>query len=119
MEIGLIDAGLESSIERDRWAAAEAAGELIAERPWDAWGVVLRHGISSDEDTRTAVATCVLEHLLESHFETFFPLLEAEIRGGQKLLADTFTRGWKFGEAEMPINSERWDKLVAELTRLE
>jgi hypothetical protein len=115
--ISEIDLGLGSDDERIRWAAAEAAGEMIEARPWEAWQLVLRHGSSSIEDTRTAVATCVLEHLLESQFDTFFPLVEAQVRAGNVLLGDTLRRCWKFGIAEERENAERWDKLVAEAKR--
>lgn len=115
--IGEIDAGLSSTDEKARWDAAEAAGELIELRPWDVWRLVLRHGGSENEDTRTAVATCILEHLLEDHFHTFFPLLEAQIRAGNKLLGETLGLCWKFGVAEEPQNAERWDSLLREARR--
>lgn len=115
--IGEIDADLSSSDEKTRWAAAQAAGELIAQTPWDVWRLVLRHGISKNEDTRAAVATCMLEHLLEDHFDTFFPLLETQIRNGNYLLGDTLRRCWKLGIAELPDNAERWDRLVSDVRR--
>ncbi len=115
--IGKIDAGLRSRNAQERWAAAEAAGELIAVKPWDVWRLVLRHGASDDEDLRTAVATCMLEHLLEDHFDTFFPLLEAQIRGGNYALGDTLRRCWKLGAAELPNNAKKWDRLLSDAKR--
>ena len=112
MTISEIDVGLDSGVESMRWAAAAAAGELVASRPWDVWRLVLRHGASEDEDTRAAVATCMLEHLLESHFDTFFPLIENHIRSGGILLGDTLRRCWKLGIAERPENAKRWDRLI-------
>jgi hypothetical protein len=65
-----IEEGLSSLDETTRWQAAIAAEELIYEgRPQDAWFVVKKYGSSENEDVRTAIATCVLEHLLEYHFE--------------------------------------------------
>ena len=110
-----IDSDLSSSDEKVQWAAAAAAGELIQERPWDVWRLVLRHGASQNEETRSAVATCMLEHLLENDFETFFPLLENQIRAGKLLLGDTLRRCWKLGRAEEPRNAKRWDKLVRDV----
>lgn len=118
MHIEDIDAGLSSDEESTRWAAAEAAGELIAESPWDVWRLVLRHGGSANEDVRVAVATCILEHLLEHQFAAFFPLLEAEIRAGNHLLGDTFRRCWKFGDAEEASNAKKWDSLLREVRKL-
>lgn len=86
-----IEKGLSSQDEKVRWEAAVAAGELIAVRPLDVWSIVKKHGSIDDPDLRTAVATCILEHLLEHHFEDFFPLLEKEIEGGNLLLGETFS----------------------------
>lgn len=107
-----IDAALRSEDARVRWEAAEAAYELVASQPQIAWDIVVSHGDNPLEDVRDAVATCILEHLLEHYFHEYFPLLEREIVSGRTLLGDTFRRCWKFGQAELPENSTRWNKLV-------
>lgn len=107
-----IDAGLRSMVEKERWTAAEAAGDLLASRPQAVWNLIVTHGISPIEDVRDAVATCMLEHLLEEHFDEYFPLLEHEIRSGKLLLGDTLRRCWKLGVAELEENSDRWEGLV-------
>jgi len=106
-----IDAGLRSRNEKKRWAAAIDAGDLLYTRPRAVWKLILEHGSSRSEDRRTAVATCMLEHLLEEYFAEYFPLLEKEIRAGNRLLGDTFTRCWKFGQSKSRLNSNRWDRL--------
>lgn len=107
-----IEAGLRSDSEKVRWAAAEAAGALVTSRPRAVWNLVLAHGASPIEDVRAAVATCMLEHLLEEHFNEYFSPLEQEVRSGNLLLGDTLRRCWKMGQAELPENSARWDELV-------
>jgi len=82
-----IDAGLRSDVESERWSAAEAGGRLLASRSRAVWNLVVTHGVSANEDVRAAVATCMLEHLLEERFDEFFPLLEAEIRSGKSFWA--------------------------------
>lgn len=108
-----IDAGLRSDVESERWSAAEAAGELLASHPGEVWNLVVAHGVSGNEDVRAAVATCMLEHLLEERFDEYFPLLESEIRSGKVLLGDTLRRCWKLGLSELPHNAARWDALVS------
>lgn len=108
-----IDAGLRSQDEKERWSAAEAAGDLIARRPRAVWNLVVVHGTSANEDVRAAVATCMLEHLLEERFDEYFPLLESEVLSGKLLLGDTLRRCWKLGLAELPDNSARWDQVVS------
>lgn len=108
-----IDAGLRSDDEKERWSAAEAAGELVESRPRAVWNLVVAHGVSSCEDVRAAVATCMLEHLLEERFDEYFPLLESEIQSGKLLLGDTLRRCWKLGLSERPDNAARWDNVVS------
>jgi hypothetical protein len=111
IEIADIESGLSSQDEKVRWNAAVAAGELIAVRPLDVWSIVKKYGSIDNPDLRTAVATCILEHLLEHHFDDFFPLLDREIESGNHLLGETFSQCWKFGQSELPQNSLLWDKL--------
>ena len=69
--VNVIEAALKSSSEKERWGAAEAAMEYVY------------------LDLRQAIASCVLEHVLKHHFETFFQRLEAEIRCGNGNLRNT------------------------------
>jgi hypothetical protein len=116
IETADIENGLSSEDEKVRWDAAIAAGELIAVRPRDVWSIVKKYGSIDDPDLRTAVATCILEHLLEHCFEDFFPLLEKEIEGGNLLLGETFSECWKFGQSELPQNTVLWDNLQSKIT---
>lgn len=84
---------------------------LIAASPGEVWSIVKKFGTIDIPDLRTAVATCILEHLLEQHFEEFFPLLENEVMGGNQLLGETFLECWKLELADIPKNSAKWDRL--------
>jgi hypothetical protein len=96
-----------------RWQAIIAIGDFIQEEPGAIWSFILRWGSSADEDLRYAVATCLLEHLLEHHFRRFFLQVEEAVRS-DALLADTFSKCWKFGQAKEENNSKRFDSLQAE-----
>jgi hypothetical protein len=103
--------------ERDpRWQAIIKVGYHIETDPEAIWPFVLRWGSHDDEDLRTAIATCLLEHLLEYHFDSIFPHVEAAARSNRNF-ADTVCRCWKLGQAEEPTRARRFDRLVASIRR--
>ena len=59
-----------------------------------------------------AVATCLLEHLLQHHFDGFIARVEEEAMGSARF-ADTVCGCWKFGQAEEPSRAARLDRLIA------
>ena len=61
----VIDRNLASRSEHARWQAAIALGELAQSAPDRIWPLVLKHGSRRHADVRMAIATCVLEHILE------------------------------------------------------
>lgn len=67
-------------------------------------------GSHEDEDLRAAIATCLLEHLLEHHFDTIFPPVEKAAKENQ-LFEDMFCGCRKFGQSEVQKNAERFDRL--------
>lgn len=96
--------------EDPRWQAIIAIGEHVESHPEEVWRFVARWGASTQADLRDAVATCLLEHLLEHHFESIFPRVQ-ELAETDRMFADTFSRCWKFGQAELPENATRFDEL--------
>jgi hypothetical protein len=100
-----------------RWQAIITVGKFIESEPEAVWSFVRRWGSSPDADLRDALATCVLEHLLEFHFEQFFPPMEGVART-DPLFADTVSRCWKFGQCAEPGCAERFDRLVASIHRI-
>jgi hypothetical protein len=77
-----------------RWQALIVIGELMWTHPEEVWQVVLAHGGSEDSDMRAGVATVLLEHLLEEHFEEYFPRIRAEILRGSARFAETVGMCW-------------------------
>jgi hypothetical protein len=96
-----------------RWQAIIAIEDFILEEPEAIWPFILRWGNSTDEDLRSAIATCLLDHSLAHHFGRFFPRLEEAVRSNS-MLADTFLKCWKLGQAKEEDNSKRFDGLRAE-----
>ena len=61
-----------NSQDEDRWQAVIAIGEYIESDPEPVSDGVHRWGKHPLEDFRTAIATVLLEHLLEHHFDLIF-----------------------------------------------
>jgi hypothetical protein len=100
--------------EDPRWQAIIQVGNFIEHEPEVIWPFVLRWGSHEDEDVRAAVATCLLEHLLEHHFETIFPLVETAARSNA-WFGKTTAQCWKFGQAKEPSCAQRFDRLLSDL----
>ena len=97
-----------------RWQAVIEIGNFVADQPETIWPFVLKWGSHEDEDIRNAIATCLLEHLLEHNFDLLFPRVEAAARSNAHF-ADTTARCAKFGQAEEPTRAARFDCLRAEI----
>jgi hypothetical protein len=93
-----------------RWQAIIAVGEYIESDPEAVWSFIRRWGGHPQEDLRAAVATCLLEHLLEYHFAAYFPQVERAALA-DALFADTLLRCSQFGQAEEPDNARRFAAL--------
>jgi hypothetical protein len=99
--------------QRDwRWQCIIDLGEYVESNPEEVWAFVAQWGGHRDEDLRSAIATCLLEHLLEHHFDAIFPRVE------QRALVDKrfgamFGICAKFGQSELPKNAPRFDALKA------
>jgi hypothetical protein len=103
--------------ERDpRWQAIIRVGEFIESEPEAVWAFAIRWGKHGQTDLRTAVATCLVEHLLEYHFELIFPLVRQAALNSVRF-ADTFERCWWFGQAEYPKNARRINGWSASFAR--
>lgn len=101
-----------------RWQAIIRIAEYIESDPEPVWQFILRWGAHPQEDLRDAIATCLLEHLLEYHFSAYFPRVE-QAALADPAFGDTFLRCWQFGQAEEAGNAERFASLVERLGRQE
>jgi hypothetical protein len=104
----------EDSID-PRWQAIISVAEFIPSHPDEVWHFARTWGGHADADLRAAIATCVLEHLLEHHFEAVWPKVEAAVRD-DALFAETFSMCWKFGQAAESKNAARMDQLKREIS---
>ena len=103
-------------VEDPRWQAIIEVGNFVPEEPEAVWPFVLRWGSHGDDDLRAAIATCLLEHLLEHHFDLIFPRVEA-VAKSNLFFAKTTAQCWKFGKAKEPQRAKRFDRLRAELRK--
>lgn len=103
--------------ERDpRWQAIIRVGEFIQTQPEAVWSFAHRWGRHARRDLRSAVATCLLEHLLEHHFELVFPRVRRASLESVRF-ADTFASCWSFGRSREPKNAARVKRLQGQLAR--
>jgi hypothetical protein len=77
-----------------RWQAMIVIGESIASNPDAVWEIVCEYGDSADSDMRTAMATVLLEHLLDHDFERYFAFVRKEISRGRVRLLNTLSMCW-------------------------
>jgi hypothetical protein len=96
------------------WQAIIEVGEYIQTEPQEVWFFIRKWGKHPNKDLRAAVATCLLEHLLEYHFEEFFPAVRDTCRQSKRF-ASTFSMCFLFGQAKQPENSKAFDEQINEL----
>ena len=94
-----------------RWQAIIGVADYIRQHPNEVWRFTRKWGSHANTDLRTAVATCLLEHLLEHHFDSIFPLVSEACRQSRRF-ADTFSRCAEFGQASERGNRERFRELA-------
>jgi hypothetical protein len=97
-----------------RWQAIIAVADFIDADPHAVLSFALRWGVHEDLDLRQAVATCVLEHLLEGHFDFCFPEIEKLARSSP-MFAETLAMCWRMGDLEVPKNAAKLDRLLKQL----
>lgn len=99
--------------EDPRWQAVIRVAEHIENSPREVWAFANRWGRHENDDLRAAIATCVLEHLIDCHFDLVFPLVQQSVRES-KSFADTFSRCWAFGQSLSGENAGRFEALQEE-----
>ena len=94
-----------------RWQAIILVGDFIESDPLPVWEFAAKWGRHPSKDLRMAIATCLLEHLLEYHFDLIFPRIQEAVRQSKRFRA-TLGICAKCGQAEKARNSRRLDSLT-------
>lgn len=97
-----------------RWQSLLMLGDYAGTHPAKIWPLVLKWGSVRNYDIRRGVACCVLEHILEHHFDPYFDHAIAHIQEGNRRFAYTLAYCWKLGQAESPGNADRFDAFRSE-----
>lgn len=97
-----------------RWQAIIDLGKFVESHPEPLWDFCLQWGKHPSADLRAAIATCLLEHLLECHFDLLFPRLRKAALQSSRF-TDTFSRCWWLGEARLEHNLRRLERLRSQL----
>jgi len=97
-----------------RWQAIIAVAEYLESDPEPVWEFVAQWGVYPDSDLQSSIATCILEHLFEHHFDLVFPRA-AELARANANFANTVRLCWSFGQAEAPRRQQTLKALLAEL----
>jgi hypothetical protein len=98
------------AVVNPRWQAIIAVADYVASEPEAVWKFVCRWAEYDDDDLKMALGTCLLEHLLEHHFETYFDRVE-QACGQSQQFARVFATCWGFGDTKQPENAARFDRL--------
>jgi hypothetical protein len=98
-----------------RWKAIIKVGEYIETNPEEVWLFIRKWSTHPSEDLRMAISTCLLEHLLEYHFDMYFPKVKKACYQSKRF-ASTFSSCSKFGQAKFPENSKLFNELKNKLT---
>lgn len=97
-----------------RWEAIIDLSSFIETEPEAVWEFILRWGKHPQADLRTAIGCCMLEHLLEYHFATYFPRVRETALSSPRF-AGTFRMCYAFGQSELPKNSAKFRRLKEQL----
>jgi hypothetical protein len=97
-----------------RWHAIIAVSEYLESDPEPVWEFAAQWGQCSDPDLQSGIATCILEHLLEHHFDFVFPRA-AELARANATFAETLRLCWSYGQAEISHNRRALKMLLSEV----
>jgi hypothetical protein len=98
-----------------RWQAIIEIGEFVETNPEEIWSFILKWGVHENEDLRMAISTCLLELLLEYHFDLIFPRLKKALATDKRLTYIT-KMVWAFGQSDLPANRAKLERLQKKLS---
>jgi hypothetical protein len=97
-----------------RWQAIIKIGEYIENNPQEVWLFIRKWATHPNEDLRMAISMCLLEHLLEFHFDDYFPKVKKACYQSKRF-SGTFDMCSNFGQSNQPENSKLINELKKEL----
>lgn len=101
-----------------RWQAIIAVGEYIEEHPIPVCDFALKWARRPGIDLGRAISCCLIEHLLEHHFDLVFPRMRQAARHNPRVAEHFKNLGnsfFLFGQAIQPKNVARLKRLGYEL----
>lgn len=85
-----------------RWyASARILFDYVQEHPAKIWPVTVRLGASRSPDLRSAVAVCLLEQLLEYHYDEYFLKIRDKIEAGDRKMLEMLAISYHVGQAAL------------------
>lgn len=102
-----------------RRKAAVDLAEHAENFPELVWPLVVKYGSSKDGNLRVAIATCVLDRVLQFHFDEYFPKAEELVLEGNPEFREALNCCWKYGLSEDELNASRWEKLLKRTEKFE
>ena len=101
-----------------RWQAIILVGEFIPTHPKEVCDFAIRWAKHPGQDLQQAIGCCLIEHLLEQHFDLVFPRMRKaaleDSRVAKHFLVYS-SRSWPFGQAQLPKNANRLKRLAKAL----
>jgi hypothetical protein len=102
-----------------RWQAIILVGAYIETHPNEVCDFAIRWAKHRSLDLQSAISCCLIEHLLEHHFDLLFPKLREAALSNAKVAEHfcPYSRRFKFGHAQLPKNASRLKRLASELDK--
>jgi hypothetical protein len=101
------------SIKDDKvyWSACALLSHFVEQEPGRLLRVVRHFSEAATSEQRAALGKCILEHLLEWHFDLAIHAIRAETDQSVRFaMVDVLSRCWPFGEA---ARSHKWKSVEA------
>lgn len=82
-----------------RWRTFLLVGEYIRDFPSKVWPFIVKYGAVPNKDIRNGVASCLLEHILEYHYDKYLPEVEKLLFSNKNYIY-IFKGSFFFGDEE-------------------
>jgi len=101
-----------------RWQAIICVGAFIESHPEAVCAFAVKWAKVRGIDLQMAISCCLIEHLLEHHFDVVFPIMQGEALKNARVAEHFCPNGpWRFGQAELPRNAARLRRLARDIQR--